>query len=172
MAFSNLDKVGLYDLTQRYRLTNIDDEKFTGRWNGRTFVVLNPGESATIPESQAINFAKEICTRVMQKEEKAKFVPNMNEPTWEQSQRTRVGLPMARDAYEKRILQKIEAGEETPELQVMRAQMREQLLNDMSAQVSTDAPSGPKSAVDLSLVDDPSKPQRKGREFEGVTALK
>lgn len=171
MSFSNLDKQGLYDNTQRYRFTNIDDEMFTGMWNGRIFVRLLPGESATLPEVYAVTFSKELATRVMLKEEKAKYIPTQNAPTWEESQKSRVGIPMARDPYEKRIVQKMEVGEETPEIEAMRSQMREQLLADMSAQVSTDAPSGPKAAADLSLVED-KRAIRKGREFEGVTALK
>lgn len=183
MSFSNLDRIpkkgvpgqteerSLYDNSQRYKFTNIDDEEFVCMWNGEEITRIPAGASVTLPESQAITYAKDLCTRVMTKEERAKFVPNMREATWEESQKTRVGLPMARDPYEKRILSKLNASDETPEIQLMKAQIKDQLLSDMSAQVSTDAPTGPKATADLSLVGD-KRLQRKGHEFEGVTALK
>lgn len=183
MSFSNLDRVpkkgspseteerSLYDNSQRYRFTNIDDEEFIGMWDGRIFVTVPAGRSVTLPEAQAITYAKALCTRVMLKEEKSKFVPNMREATWEESQKTRTGVPMARDPYEKRILQKLEQNEDTPELQVLRSEIREELLHDMQAQVSMDAPRGPAALSDLSLVKD-KRTVRDGHEFEGITALK
>lgn len=172
MSYSTLDKEGLYDQTQRYKFTNIDDEEFIGMWNGKLFVTVPKGASVTLPESQAINFAKALCDRVMRKEEKAKFVPNMREQRWEESERTRVGIPMARKPYESQILQKINQDEETPEMQVMRSQVREELMRDMSAQVNTESPKGPSSLSSLALVNDGSRVERTGREFEGVTSLK
>jgi len=183
MSFSNLDRIPrsddpkqtqeryLFDNTQRYRFTNIDDEPFVGMWDGREFVNVPAGASVTLPEAQAITYAKELCTRVMFKEEKEKFVPNMREASWEESQKSRVGIPLARDPYEKRILQKLETGDETPELQAMRSEMREELMRDLSAKVET-APAGPPRAIkDLAVVKD-KRTARDGHEFEGVKSLK
>lgn len=172
MSYSNLDKEGLYDQSQRYRFHNIDDEVFVGKWNGTEYVTVPAGESVTLPESQAINFAKQLATRVMIKDEQEKFVPTMMEPTWEQSRKTRTGIPMAREPYEKRILKKIEIGEETPEIQSLRSQIREELISDMSMQVSTEAPQGPRSKSEISIVADKNRPQHEGKEFEGVSSLK
>ena len=171
MSSSNLDKEGLYDQTRRYKFNNIGDEEYVGMWNSKVFVTVPPGESVTLPEAQAITFAKDLCTRVMLKEEKARFVPNMYEPTWEMSQRSRAGIPLARDPYEKRILQAIEEGQETPELQALRSQIREEVMADLTATVSTEPPRGPSSVSDLSLVKD-KRTAREGHEFEGLTALK
>lgn len=183
MSFSYLDTVVdekgthkdrfLTDDSQLYRFTNIDDEPYVGRWNGKEFVKVPAGHSVTIPESKAIVFAKDLCTRVMLKEEKAKFVPNLREATWEESQKTRTGIPMARKPYEDRILQKLEMGEETPETQALRSQLREQILSDMNSKVSTESPASalPKSTKDLSVVKD-KRTLREGHEFEGVKSLK
>ena len=183
MSFSFLDTVPdktdpnkrterfLYDNSQRYRFTNIDDEPFVGLWDGREFVTVPSGGSVTLPEAQAITYAKELCTRVMFKEEKEKFIPNMREATWEESQKTRVGIPMARKPYEDRILQHLELNDETPEVQAMRSEMREQLMRDLNAQVSTDAPKGPAALKDLNVLKD-KRTIREGHEFEGVKSLK
>ncbi len=161
----------LYDNTQRYKFTNIDDEPFVGLWDGREFVTVKPGQSVTLPEAQAITYAKDLCTRVMQKEEKEKFVPNARAATWEESDRSRVGIPMARKPYEDRIVQKLSTDEDSPETQALRSEIREELLRDLSAQVNTEPPRPPSSTRDLRLVKD-KRQAREGHEFEGVKSLK
>ena len=169
---SHLQKEGIYDQTHRARFTNIDDEDFVGTWDSKVYVRVPPGESVTLPESQAINFAIALATRVMVKDEKRKFVPSMYEPTYEMSQRTRTGIPDARKPYEDKILQWLEAGEETPEVQALRSALREEILNDLTAKPSTAPPTGPKSKNDIAVVPDGSRPERSGKEFEGLASLK
>lgn len=170
--FSHLDKEGLYDQSRRYRFTNVDDEEFIGMWDSKVYVRVPVGESVTLPESQAINFAKDLATRVMIKDEKRKYVPTQNAPTYEESQKSRVGIPAARDPYEKRILQLIEQGEETPEMQALRSELRDEVMRDLKGVVSTAPPSGPSSREQLAVVGDVSRPGRSGHEFEGLAALK
>lgn len=170
--YSNLQKEGVYDQAHRARFTNIDNEDYLGMWDSKVYVRVPAGDSVTLPEAQAITFGIDLATRVMMKDERKKFVPTMLEPTWEMSQRTKIGIPSARDPYEKQIVRWLDAGEETPEMQALRSQVRDQIMQDMKAEVSTEPPKGPSSKGDLAVVTDKSKPDRAGREFEGISSLK
>lgn len=172
IMFSHLQKEGIYDNSHRARFTNIDNEEYVGMWDSKVYVRIPAGDSVTLPEAQAITFGIDLATRVMMKDERKKFIPTMLEPAWEMSQRTNVGIPAKRDPFEKQIVQWLDPGEETPEMQALRSQVREQVLNDMKAEVSTDAPKGPVSKDQLSIVGDRSNPARAGHEFEGLAALK
>lgn len=164
---SNLTKKeGIYDPTKRGAFTNWSDEDFTGVWAGEKILIAK-GKTVTLPEHLAIKFTNEFVTREMVKEDIAKFVPNAKAEVYGQSERTLTGIPAARAPFEAKTLKWLDRSEESPEMQLLRMQVFEEVKRDFTASPSTEPPRAPKSRKELNIAVDP-----KGAEFSGVTSLK
>lgn len=163
---SNLTKKeGIYDPTKRGAFTNIDDQDFVGVWNGEG-ITIKPGQTVTLPEHLAIKFTCELVDRVMVKDEMAKFVPSAKWPTYEESERTMVGIPAARAPYEARVLKWLDRKDDSPEMQLLRMQAFEQIKHDFTQNIETRPPSAPSKKEQIHIAVDP-----KGAEFSGVQSL-
>lgn len=164
---SNLTKKdGIYDPTKRGAFTNWSNEDFFGTWGGET-ITIAAGKTVTLPEHLAIKFTQEFVDREMVKEEMEKFVPSQKWPTYAESERTMVGIPSARTPYETRTLKWLARSDESPEMQLLRMQVFEEVKRDFSATPSTEPPKAPSSKNQIHIAVDP-----KGAEFSGVKSLK
>lgn len=164
---SNLTKKeGIYDPTKRGAFTNWSNEDFVGVWAGEG-ITIKAGQTVTLPEHLAIKFTGEFVDREMVKEEMSNFVPSVKWPTYEESEKTMVGIPSARTPYEKKTLKWLERSDESPEMQLLRMQVLDEIKKDFTASPSTEPPRAPSSRKDINIAVDP-----KGAEFAGVTSLK
>lgn len=163
---SNLTKKeGIYDPTKRGAFTNWSDEDFTSKWNGEA-ITVGAGKTVTLPEHLAIKFTDEFVTREMVKDEMKSFVPSVKWPTYEESEKTKVGIPSARTAYETKTLRWLPRSEESAEMQLLRMQVFEEVKKDFTAVPSTEAPKAPTSREQINIAVDPH-----GAEFNGVKSL-
>lgn len=164
---SNLTKKeGIYDPTKRGAFTNWSDEDFVGVWAGEG-ITIKPGQTVTLPEHLAIKFTQEFVDREMVRNEMKNFVPSAKWPTYEESEKTMVGIPSARTPYEKKTLRWLERSDESAEMQLLRMQVFEEVKRDFTATPSTTPPQPPKLKGDITIAVDP-----KGAEFSGVSSLK
>lgn len=132
---SNLTvKEGIYDPTKRFAFTNISDETFTFKWGGNP-ITVKPKETIELPHHLAVLATGKLVDHIMGSEARAdelKMRAENKDPYWRSPKGIAMGVPEARRPYEEKILRELGPGEESPALQVMRAQIKEELQRDLS----------------------------------------
>lgn len=135
MAHSYLDFEGIYENNRMFAVTNWSDEDFTITWekdedsqkNGT--YTLHAGEVKTYPMYLAYYITKNFVDREMFKE--ADKIP-LNPDGSYSRQRERLEMAVAnreaRKPYEDKTMQEVLAGQESPEITRMRAEIRKQLI--------------------------------------------
>lgn len=127
-------KDGIYDPSKRFAFTNITDEPFTFQWGG-TPITVKPKGTVELPHHLAILATKNLVDKIMgaeAREDELKTRKSNKDPYWRSPKGISVGVPEARKPYEDKILRELKLDEESPEVAVMRAQIKEQLMADMS----------------------------------------
>lgn len=129
---SYLDFEGLYDPKRMFAITNWSDEDFTVNWKddtGDNFYTLHAGEVKTYPQYLAYYMCKNFVNREMSKD--AAKAPN-NPDGSPSRQRERLEMaqvnPDLRKPYEDKTMQEVVAGQESPEVTAMRAEIRKKLI--------------------------------------------
>lgn len=128
-------KDGIYDPLARYGFTNIDTEPFDFKWGGQS-IIVQPGQEVEMPEYMAITATQHLVDRVMLKEiheEEVEMRQKRKEPFWRSPRGLSFGIPAARKPYEDKVLRKLALDEESPQVAIMKAQIREQVLKDINA---------------------------------------
>ncbi len=126
-------KTGIYDPSKRYGFKNITDKPFTFSW-GNQPITVKAGEEIEVPEHYALLATKKIVDQIMMEEvatEEAKMRAELKDPYWRSPKGISIGIPAARKVYEDKVLRELTLNEESPQVQVMRAQIREQILSDI-----------------------------------------
>lgn len=131
---------GLYNPALRFAFTNITMEDFTSAWGGSP-IIVKAGETIELPHHLADKLTDQLVDQIMIGEAK------LNEVEYYKSHPgTRIndyrapsmlGVPAARKVWEDQIVRELAVDEESPQLQVMRAQIKEELLADLNAETST-----------------------------------
>lgn len=128
-------KNGIYDPSKRFEFTNVTDQDFTFTWGGKP-IVIKPKQKVILRHHLAVLATTKIVDQIMMDEINKKTAkaresnPNYLAP----NQASSLGVPAARDPYEKMVLKELppETSNEA-ELGIIRSEFQEQLLNDMSA---------------------------------------
>ena len=131
MPSSFLEPVGLFNPLARYAFTNITDEDFTSKWDGQVIGPIKPRQTIELPHHLAVKLTKEMVDSIMIGKAKLDEV-SVNQPYYRSPQGSAIGVPAARKVWEDQILRELQVDEESPEIQVMRAKIREELIEDMS----------------------------------------
>lgn len=130
---SFLDKKGgIYDPSKRYSFTNITENPFTFSWGGKN-ITVKAHQAIEVPEHYGILATGKLVDQIMQEESRAEELimrEKKNDPYWRSPKGIALGIPAARKPYEDKILRELAFDEENPQTQVMRAQIREELMND------------------------------------------
>lgn len=139
---------GIYDPIARYAFTNITEEDFETSWDSSP-IVIKPGVTIELGHSQAQNFTKALVDKIIignaKLDELAKNTPYYRSPI-----ATDLSIPARRKIWEDKIVRKIEAGEESPQTQIIRSQIKAELMADMSREPSSGAPVIPTSISEFS----------------------
>ena len=130
MPKSFLEVNGVYDPSRRFAFTNITEEPFTSHWDSRPITVPK-GATVELPHHLAVKMTTELVDKIMMDEAKLDEVQK-NEPFYRSPKGMSVGVPAARKPWEDKILRELALDEESPAVQVMRTQIREELMRDMS----------------------------------------
>lgn len=134
---------GVYDNTKKYAVTNITTEDFVSHWNGSP-VIIKAGQTASFEQHMANKVTDEMVDKIMIGNAKLDEI-KMGTPYARSPMGSSLGVPAARKVWEDKIVREISVNEESPEMQMMRAKMKEELLADMSQEKSVDAVSTPGS---------------------------
>lgn len=156
---SNLTiRQGIYDPTKRFAFKNITEEPFTFTWNSDP-ITVKAGQEVELPHHMAILATGKIVDKIMMdiaRDDEQKQRKINKDPLWRSPKGIAVGVPEARRVWEEQVLRELKVDDENPQVAVMRAQMREELLKDLKGEKSTTPPTLPVSAKDMM------------KEFEGA----
>lgn len=146
---------GMYNPLWKFAFTNITEEDFTSKWNGDP-IVVKAGQTVTLPHHLADKMTDELVNKIMTTAIKANEVkyykdnPN-TAPNFYRAPSS-LGVPAARKVWEDQIVRRLAVNEESPEMQVMRAEMREQLEADMAKTKSNKPPVAPKGVEEFAEI--------------------
>lgn len=143
-------KNGIYDPSKRFAFTNITDEDFTFRWADNP-IKVKAGETVELPHHLAVIATTQLVDKIMigeVHEEELKVRSETRNPSYRSPRGISLGVPAAREPYEKKILKELEPRSGTDsQFQIIRAQKAEEILRDLRAENSSTPPVLPASSL-------------------------
>jgi hypothetical protein len=137
-------KMGIFDNTLKFAFTNITEEPFDIVWDGAIVTTVKAGVSVELPHYLASKCTKELVDKIMIGNAKLNELdfytknPNMMPNTYRAS--SSLAVPAARKVWEDQICHLMAVDEESPQVQIMRAQIKEELLRDLNAETANGSP--------------------------------
>jgi len=125
---------GLYNPLLRFAFTNITEEPLVSMWDGSPITVPT-GATIELPHHLAVKLTKELVDKIIIGNAKLDEVTR-NKENFRSPIGMSLGVPAARKVWEDQICRELAVDEESPQIQVMRAQIREELTRDLSSEVS------------------------------------
>ena len=116
-----IDK-GMYDPLRRFAFTNITEQPFEVRWDGKSLGIVEPGQTIELPHHLAVKSTVELVDKIIIAETKADEELHSSTPYYRSPKASRLGVPMARKPYEDKILKEIEVDPNTPEFKILASQ--------------------------------------------------
>lgn len=129
-------KNGVYDPTKRFAFTNITEEVFTFKWDGRP-ITVPAGATVELPHHLAILATTDLVDKIMQgianddETAQRKKTGNMY---YRSPKGAMLGVPAAREVWETKILVELEPNMESPQIALIKAQLVEELKKDLTQQ--------------------------------------
>jgi hypothetical protein len=126
-------KQGIYDQSRQFAFTNITDNDFESKWGGSP-IKVKAHQTVTLPHHLAVKLTTELVDKIMLGDLKTEHdAMRAKDPNWKAAQGAgKLGIPAVRAIWEDKILRELEIDEEKPEIQVLRAQIKDQLLADLN----------------------------------------
>lgn len=131
---------GLYNPSLRFAFTNITDEDLVSYWGGQP-ITVKAGKSVELTHHLAVKLTKELVDRIMQGEAKLDEInyyknnPNTAPNAYRSPKGGMMGVPAQRKIWEDKICRLMEVDEESPEIQVMKAELRAEILAAQNQEV-------------------------------------
>lgn len=129
-------KDGIYDPSKRFGFKNITKEDFTFTW-GNQPIKVKAGQEIELPHHLAVLATGKLVDKIMNdsvREEEVKMRTKNKDPMWRSPRGLSTGIPEARKPFETQILRELKIDDENPQMAVIRAQIREELLSDLNAE--------------------------------------
>ena len=167
MSKSFLEPEGLYNPTLRFAFTNITNEDFTSKWDGVP-VIVKPHETIEVSNTTpipgaghalAIKMTGEMVDKIILDEAKADEMAHPDLPYYRSPKASALGVPAARKVWEDQILRELTPDEESPALQTIRKQMRDEIISGGEQKKNTEPPPVPTSAAEFADLTKPSVPK-------------
>lgn len=154
MANSFLEPNGLYDPSKRFAFTNITDEDLISLWakipikvKAHETIEIGPATPIIgVGHALAIKMTNELVDKIIMNEAKLDELKHPNEPYYRSNIALTAGVPAARKVYEDKILRELEVGEDSPAIQAMRSQLKEEILS--GGELNREKPVPPPSKVE------------------------
>ena len=146
---------GLFDPSKKYAFTNITTEPLESAWGGQP-INIPAGETVELPQHLADKLVDELVDRIMigaAKLDEVEFYkknPGAALQSYHSNLGMNLGVPAARKVWEDQIVKELGPEEETPQMQIERAAIRDELLANLSAEVSSEPPPVPTSLEEFS----------------------
>lgn len=141
---------GVYNPLLRFAFTNIAESELVSAWNSEP-IKIPAGRTVELPHHLAAKLTKELVDSIMignAKLNEIEFYKN-NQNAMPNTYRapSSLGVPAARLVWEEKICRLLAPEEESPETQLMRIKIKEELLHDLKAEPSSGSPldNAPKS---------------------------
>lgn len=155
---------GLFNPLLRFAFTNITEEPFISAWDGNP-ITVSAGATVELTHHLAVKMTKELTDKIMIGQAKldalAKGLTGANTP------RTgNLGVPAARKVWEDKICRELKVDEESPQVQILRAQIKSEMLADMKAEPSSGAPIMPSSIEEFAELKQSPEPKKVGRPIK------
>lgn len=161
---------GLYNPSLRFAFTNITTEDFVSYFNGSP-ITVKPGQTIELNHYMAVKLTKELVDKIMIGNAKMDEVAK-NQPYYRSPMGGSLGIPAARKVFEDQILRQLKVDEESPEIQVLRAQIKAELQADMSAEKSNEPVKAPASLEEFSELNQQGKsepaPEKKPLKVKSI----
>lgn len=125
---------GMYDPLKRYGFKNITEEPFTFTWNSNP-ITVKPGVEIELPEHLAITATHKLVDQIMNKiahEDTERLRKELKDHAARSPLGIAVGVPSARKPWEDKVLRELKLDEQSPEIQVLRAQTKDRIINDIT----------------------------------------
>ncbi len=144
---SFLEVNGVYNPALRFAFTNITEGDFVSAWNGSA-VTIKPGQTVELPHHLAVKFTGELVDKIIMGNAKLDEVTKAKEG-YRSPIGMSLGVPTARKIWEDQILRELAVDEESPQVQVIRAQIREELERDLKVEKTSEPVSVPTSLAEF-----------------------
>lgn len=156
-------KDGIYNPSLRFAFTNITDTEFVSYWDKKP-IKIGSGVTVELPHHLAVKLTIELVDKIVI--EKLKVLDETILPIPLSS----LGVPAARKPYEDKILRQLADDEESPEIQILRAKIKEELINDLSKEVSKEQPKAPSFNDFADINKQPeAKPEKKSMRLKTIS---
>lgn len=134
---------GIYNPTLRFAFTNISEEEFVSAWGGEP-IKIPAGHTVELPHHLAAKLTKELVDKIMIGNAKLNEVEfyqkNQNAIPNSYRAASSLGVPGARKVWEEQICRLLAPDEESPETQLMRIKIKQELLADLKAEPASGSP--------------------------------
>lgn len=152
---------GVYDPSLRFAFTNITEEDFHSAWDSSP-IIVKPGETIELPQYLAVKLTRELVDKIMIGNAKLNEVEYYKKypGTTPNSYRapSSLGIPEARKVWEDQICRQLAVDEESPQVQVMRAQIKAQLKEDLARETANGPVAVPNSLEEFADLTASPKP--------------
>lgn len=134
---------GIYNPLLRFSFTNITEEEFISAWNSEP-IKIPAGVTVELTHHLAAKLTRELVDKIMIGNAKINEIefyknnPNVQMNTYRAS--SSLGVPGARKIWEDQICRLLAPDEESPQTQLMRIKIREELMRDLKAEPSSGSP--------------------------------
>ncbi len=134
---------GIFDPTIKFAFTNITEEEFVSAWNNEP-IKIPAGHTVELPHHLAAKLVKELVDKIMignaKLNEVEYYSKNVNALPNTYRAPSSLGVPAARKVWEDKICHLMAPDEESPQTQLMRIKIKEELMRDLSAEPSNGSP--------------------------------
>lgn len=134
---------GIYNPMLKFAFTNITEEEFVSAWGGEP-IKIPAGLTVELPHHLAAKLTKELVDKIMIGNAKLNEIefyknnPNVQMNTYRAA--SSLGVPAARKVWEDKIVHLMAPDEESPQTQLMRIKIKEELMRDLKAEPSSGSP--------------------------------
>lgn len=129
-SFFEPDGQSVFNPALRFAFTNITEEVFTSHWNKEP-IVVQPHQTVELPHHLAVKLTRELVDNIMIGDAKLDELTK-NQPYYRSPKGASLGVPAARAVWEEQIVRQLQVDEESPEMQVMKIKIKEELQRDMA----------------------------------------
>lgn len=134
---------GIYNPMLRFAWTNITEEEFVSAWGGEP-IKIPAGQTVELTHHLAAKLTKELTDKIMIGNAKLNEIefyknnPNVQINTYRAN--SSLGVPAARAIWDNQICRLLAPDEESPQTQLMRIKIKEELLRDLKAEPASGSP--------------------------------
>lgn len=131
-------KDGVFNPLRRFAFTNITDDLFTFHWNSQP-ISVKAHDTIELPHHLMVIAAIKLVDKIMINNAKKDEIEGRKTDRFYRGANL-MGVPEARKVYEDQIVRELAIDEESPQISVMKAQIRDQILHDIEVGAKKAAP--------------------------------